>query len=372
MSTIAVLPPGKDTIDVPNAQLDDLQFEASTGGLIHTDTSDGSDTKSIILSGGGASGTNRGAQLFVFGNEHAIDPGALIADTGGNGRIILRTQGTGNLEMYTNNTLRIYLNSNTDELLPRTSSAISIGSTSLTFSGVYANNFMTASSNLALGTTTAHNVTIKTSNVDRWLFSSDKLAGGSSITNNGYFLQINGNADDNTVAINCAVSRPALAFLRQSSYKAMIFTDGGGFVTGWSDALVCRAGSSGGVFLVPTATGWSAVSDVRRKKNIKKFNAKYTDLMNIDTIKFSYNNDDETTKERVGFSAQNLLTVWPEAVSIGNDAENTLSIQFDLLIPYIIATMKDMIKDIQKTNKKTRQLEMRIEQLLNTDIPDDA
>lgn len=104
MSTVAVLPAGKNTIDVPNAHFDDVQFEASTGGLIHTDTSDGSDTKAIVLAGGGAGSNTRGALITYHGNEHATNPGMCLIESGNaaSASIRLSTPGTQNIDVYQN------------------------------------------------------------------------------------------------------------------------------------------------------------------------------------------------------------------------------------------------------------------------------
>lgn len=60
----------------------DLVFSSATQGNITTDTSDGSDTKSLGISGGGGVSNTRGARIIMYGNEHASFPGLLSISAG--------------------------------------------------------------------------------------------------------------------------------------------------------------------------------------------------------------------------------------------------------------------------------------------------
>lgn len=64
-----------------------------TASQITTDTADASDTKGLLVCGGGATGPARGAMTQVYGNEHASQGGRLYLDAGNvsTGDVILRT-----------------------------------------------------------------------------------------------------------------------------------------------------------------------------------------------------------------------------------------------------------------------------------------
>lgn len=59
----------------------DLLMSASTG-VVRPDTSDGSDSKALIVAGAGAGSVSRGAAIALYGNEHATQPGNLIIQPG--------------------------------------------------------------------------------------------------------------------------------------------------------------------------------------------------------------------------------------------------------------------------------------------------
>jgi hypothetical protein len=71
---------------------DDLVF-SETSSQIRTNSSDASDNKSLIISGGGASGTTRGAHIELYGNEHA-NTGAAVLNSGGTASVSLRVAST--------------------------------------------------------------------------------------------------------------------------------------------------------------------------------------------------------------------------------------------------------------------------------------
>lgn len=59
----------------------DLVMTAATA-LIRSATADGSDNQTTIITGGGSSGSDRGASLQVWGNEHATQAGRLLLQAG--------------------------------------------------------------------------------------------------------------------------------------------------------------------------------------------------------------------------------------------------------------------------------------------------
>ena len=63
--------------------------------LISTDTSDGADSKRLLLAGGGTSSADRGGYIGLHGNEFATRPGNIELNPGGSGNIILSSGNVG-------------------------------------------------------------------------------------------------------------------------------------------------------------------------------------------------------------------------------------------------------------------------------------
>jgi len=76
---------------------------SGTSQLFGSNTSDGSDNKSIMINGGGSTSDTRGGYLLVHGNEHASKPGTTRLHAG--------NVGTAGIEMYTKGSERFRITS---------------------------------------------------------------------------------------------------------------------------------------------------------------------------------------------------------------------------------------------------------------------
>ena len=113
--------------------------------------------------------------------------------------------------------------------------------------------------------------------------------------------------------------------------------------------------ASGGVKLTVGATSWASISDERQKKNISPLNYGLEKVMQINPIRFDYNSDVSENGKRIGFSAQNLRPIIPEAVS--EDVEmDVLSVASTELVPVLV-------KAIQEQQAIIDELKARIEAL---------
>ena len=75
-------------------------ISGQTDNLIHNNTSDASDNKSIRLDGGGGGGSStRGAFVAVHGNEHGSDPGELVLQSGNVTGAAITFRGSGGVDM---------------------------------------------------------------------------------------------------------------------------------------------------------------------------------------------------------------------------------------------------------------------------------
>lgn len=103
-------------------------------------------------------------------------------------------------------------------------------------------------------------------------------------------------------------------------------------------------------------------SDIRIKNDLGKFNYGINTIMQLNPVKFSYKND-ENNKPHIGFYAQDVIGIVPEAVNdtkeIINEGEPTkLSMSYVSLIPILT-------KAIQEQQEIIEQLKARIEALEN-------
>jgi hypothetical protein len=146
------------------------------------------------------------------------------------------------------------------------------------------------------------------------LSSTGRLGLGGTPTD---FLDITTATADTGVSIRGTISgaRPMVSFFESTTKRNEIFSDNGGFVSGSAHALVARSGGSGGLYLASTATSWTAVSDIRHKKNVRPLEYGLAEVLALGAIRYDYLEDESDSSRRMGFSAQDVLGVIPEAVT---------------------------------------------------------
>jgi hypothetical protein len=114
--------------------------------------------------------------------------------------------------------------------------------------------------------------------------------------------------------------------------------------------------ASGGVKLTVGATSWAAISDERQKKNISPLNYGLEKVMQINPIRFDYNSDDSESSKRIGFSAQNLRPIIPEAVA--EDVEmDVLSVAPTELIPVLVKAIQELKAELDVAKARIEALE---------------
>jgi hypothetical protein len=131
-------------------------------------------------------------------------------------------------------------------------------------------------------------------------------------------------------------------------------TNRGGFgALGSGDALTyywVGAGFSGsGVQLAFGGTSWSALSD-EREKNIHGVIENALDKVSqFNGIYYNYKSDEEGAEQRVGFSAQKVKAVFPEAVKeiqreIDNPSEETkrLTLSATDIVPLLVQAIQEL------------------------------
>lgn len=104
----------------------------------------------------------------------------------------------------------------------------------------------------------------------------------------------------------------------------------------------------GSITTTNTATTYATSSDQRLKENIQPTHYSLDDLMNIQVSDFSFIRDTTHTLQN-GFIAQQLQTIYPEAVHIGGDDPNTApwAVDYGRLTPLIIQSIQEMNIQVQ-------------------------
>jgi len=98
-----------------------------------------------------------------------------------------------------------------------------------------------------------------------------------------------------------------------------------------------------------TTTTYFTSSDIRLKKNITYADDTATIIDNIKVRKFDWKVDDN--HQRYGFVAQELHTIYPEAVGVMNDPEASMSVDYSKLVPVLV-------KEIQSLRARVSALEV--------------
>jgi len=107
------------------------------------------------------------------------------------------------------------------------------------------------------------------------------------------------------------------------------------------NTLLARAGSSGGVYLSPGATSWTAVSDETRKIIIEPITDATTKVSTLRTVIGRLKTDDESVR-RPYLIAQDVQAVLPEAViQTQDEGGQVLGLSYTEVIPLLVAAIKE-------------------------------
>jgi hypothetical protein len=111
---------------------------------------------------------------------------------------------------------------------------------------------------------------------------------------------------------------------------------------------------SNGVRLSVNGTSWSSISDARMKKNIVDIELGASDLMALRPVRFDYTHEGDGSKH-VGFIAQEVLPILPEAVSGSEDTEYSLSMTD--MTPLLTKALQEAISKIDALEARLTALE---------------
>ena len=91
-------------------------------------------------------------------------------------------------------------------------------------------------------------------------------------------------------------------------------------------------------------------SDMRLKSNILSLTGALAKLLEIDGKTYTMKSNEKDTK--IGLLAQDVLKVFPELVKAENNSEETLSVNYQGLIPVLINAIKEQQEELKKIKEK--------------------
>ena len=113
-----------------------------------------------------------------------------------------------------------------------------------------------------------------------------------------------------------------------------------------------------GVYLVSGATSWTGVSDERVKDIIEPITGAMAKFTTLRTVIGKYKTDAEGIR-RPFLIAQDVQAVFPEVVDTQDDEAGTLGLQYEGLIPSMIAAMKEQQTLIEALTARITALEAK-------------
>jgi hypothetical protein len=99
--------------------------------------------------------------------------------------------------------------------------------------------------------------------------------------------------------------------------------------------------SGTGVSLASGATSWGTVSDERQKDIIEPIADAVSKVLSLRSVIGKYKADADGTR-RSFLIAQDVQAALPEAIDVGEDEANTLSVKYTEVIPLLVAAIKEL------------------------------
>ncbi|MBD5397472.1 hypothetical protein HDR62_04975 [bacterium] len=111
-------------------------------------------------------------------------------------------------------------------------------------------------------------------------------------------------------------------------------------------------------FYSSSATGISSLSDERYKTNIRPIEASLEKIKQINTVRFDYVQEDKlpekvvdsTRSNRVGFIAQELQKILPEAVNY-DPYERVYTVDYSVVIPFLVKAIQEQQAEIEELKR---------------------
>ncbi|HTA26147.1 MAG TPA: tail fiber domain-containing protein [Bacteroidia bacterium] len=113
-----------------------------------------------------------------------------------------------------------------------------------------------------------------------------------------------------------------------------------------------------------TGVAYQTTSDERLKENIKPTSFGLKDLLKIEVRDYTYIGDNEKTQQ-TGYLAQQLYTVFPNAVHVGGDdaKKDPWMVDYGRMTPLLVKSIQDQQKIIEDQQKQIDELKQIVEQM---------
>ena len=127
-------------------------------------------------------------------------------------------------------------------------------------------------------------------------------------------------------------------------------------VHGYNDAENIKIYTNGNIDYSGTLTD---TSDIRIKKNISPLSGSLNKILNLNGVSFKWKDESKGTEQIHGLIAQEAREIIPEIVrempKNPNEKDPTLGISYIDLIPFLIESIKDQQKQIDKLKAKLNE-----------------
>ncbi len=190
-------------------------------------------------------------------------------------------------------------------------------------------------------------------NNDRLQFGIGGTATGDIYQNKGYFLSASG--VDGLILQASSASGILQVFTGGSTERMRVTASGevGIGTTAPTDLLSVNGNAS-----KPGGGSWSIFSDERLKKIKGRFNSGLKAVMQLEPVRFEYKANNalglKSTGEHIGFGAQSLQQIIPEAVSSTDNGY--LMVNNDPILWTMLNAIKEQQKEIEQLKAEVKQL----------------
>jgi len=177
-------------------------------------------------------------------------------------------------------------------------------------------------------------------------YVAGNTTGGTSVilaTNNTERFKISGTGD---IGINLAPS---------SGIRVLIKGHG---TTSGTRSLQANNGSNQDMFYINDdgsgflkASAWTYGSDISLKENITDVENGVDMVLQMKPKHFDYI---EGPKNNLGFIAQDIQKIIPEAVSVVNEENETLGLKTDFLVPYLVKAIQELKAEVDLLKKQCK------------------
>lgn len=120
-------------------------------------------------------------------------------------------------------------------------------------------------------------------------------------------------------------------------------------------AVYCDVGKCGGT------QGWNQSSDERLKKNITNITDGLSKILQLQGVSFNWKDAKLGTDTHLGFIAQQVKPILPEALSM--NADGYYSMNYDSVVPVVVEAVKELNSKVDNLQKENDDLKKRLEAL---------